>query len=93
MNFALYEKYNFLVPLLKKNLSDQHFTELMQEEEKRNETHGLRDFVYVYCTMLTLILRKQSPKLLANAIVNDFLETLGTMLETAVDEAIKEAAT
>ena len=90
MNFALYEKYNFLVPLLKMNLSDKHFKELMQEEDERTETHGLRDFVYVYCTMLTLILRKQNPSFELAAVLRDFTDILFEGLSSSLLEAFKE---
>ena len=72
MNFALYEKYNFLLPLLKQNLDNiEMFKELVGEE-----THGLKDFVYVYCTMLTLILRRLKPENSLYLLLSKFLNAL-----------------
>lgn len=87
MNFALYEKYNFLVPILKTNLSDQQYEELFDANYKTRNTHGLRDFVYVYCTMLTLILRKKpEPKLFPT--INKALEDFFKSLEDALDDGL-----
>ena len=84
MNFALYEKYNFLLPLLKQNLDDiEMFKELVGEE-----THGLKDFVYVYCTMLTLILRRLKPENSLYLLLSKFLNALklGDALNDTVGE-------
>ena len=84
MNFALYEKYNFLLPLLKQNLDNiEMFKELVGEE-----THGLKDFVYVYCTMLTLILRRLKPENSLYLLLSKFLNAL--KLEDALDDAVGE---
>lgn len=80
MNFALYEKYNFIVPLLKNNLSEKHYEELFEPNYKTRNTHGLRDFIYVYCTMLTLILRKKNETRLFPSIY-DALEEFFKSLE------------
>ena len=84
MNFALYEKYNFLVPILKTNLSDKHYEELFDANYKMRNTHGLRDFVYVYCTMLTLILRKKPEAKLSQ--LNPILDTALDMFFKLLDE-------
>ena len=84
MNFALYEKYNFLLPLLKQNLDNiEMFKELVGEE-----THGLKDFVYVYCTMLTLILRRLKPENSLYLLLSKFLNALklGDALNDTVEE-------
>ena len=84
MNFALYEKYNFLLPLLKQNLDNiEMFKELVGEE-----THGLKDFVYVYCTMLTLILRRLKPENSLYLLLSKFLNALklGDALNDTVGE-------
>lgn len=86
MNFALYEKYNFLVPLLKNNLADKHYEELFDANYKNRNTHGLKDFVYVYCTMLTLILRKKPEVKLFPAIE----EALKVFFDSLNDDAIAE---
>ncbi len=54
LQFAAYEKYNFFVPFLKESLPASVFDKLM-------ETNALKDFIYVYCTMLTVILRAEQP--------------------------------
>lgn len=87
MNFALYEKYNFLLPLLKQNLDEEYFKEMVSEE-----THGLKDFVYVYCTMLTLIMRKIKPQDRPYALLSEFLEWFFNKeaVSMAIAKAIKE---
>ena len=64
VNFALFEKYNFLLPLLKEYLTSSARKGGLEDsfDDLRDKHHGLKDFVYVYCTMLTLILRKQEPQ-------------------------------
>lgn len=47
LQFAIYEKYNYFLPFLKQSLGSK-FEEL--------ESDVLNDFVYVYCTMMTLML-------------------------------------
>ena len=49
VRFALYEKYNYLMPALHKHLGDLEWETLMKDNR------ALDDFVYVYCTMYTLI--------------------------------------
>lgn len=49
MQFAVYEKYNYFIPFLKKNLRPEVFQRLLKQ-------NLLDDFVYVYCTMITLLL-------------------------------------
>ena len=49
VRFALYEKYNYLMPALHKHLGDLEWKTLMKDNR------ALDDFVYVYCTMYTLI--------------------------------------
>ena len=87
MNFALYEKYNFLLPLLKQNLDEEYFKEMVSEE-----THGLKDFVYVYCTMLTLIMQRIKPQDRPYALLSEFLEWFFNKeaVSMAIAEAIKE---
>ena len=85
MNFALYEKYNFLVPLLKENLDEQSFQSLVKED-----THGLKDFVYAYCTILTLIMRKTKPQDLALGLLSDFLNTFSESIEAEINQAIED---
>ena len=46
--FALYEKYNFFLPDLHEQLQGGIFEELMDRK-------AFDDFVYVYCTLYTLI--------------------------------------
>ena len=53
VNFALYEKYNYFMAYLRNQLNDEIFQNLKNTQ--------LKDFVYVYCTMLTLILRSEKP--------------------------------
>jgi hypothetical protein len=49
LQFAVYEKYNFFLPFLKLQLREKSFEELLEQGV-------LDDFVYVYCTMMTLML-------------------------------------
>ena len=49
LQFAVYEKYNFFLPFLKLQLRKKSFEELLS-------SRALDDFVYVYCTMMTLML-------------------------------------
>ncbi len=49
VRFALYEKYNYLLPALHKHLGDLEWKTLMKDNR------ALDDFVYVFCTMYTLI--------------------------------------
>lgn len=90
VNFAVFEKYNFLLPLMKMSLAKDHYEQLLG-----SQTRGLKDFVYVYCTMLTLILQKQNPyrrKLgLVQEIIQDALKP--SALRDILDEAIKEVDT
>lgn len=84
VNFALYEKYNFLLPLLKEYLTSSARKGGLEDsfDSLRDDQHGLKDFVYVYCTMLTLILRKQEPEEQAIGLVMDALEEVfGPSLE------------
>lgn len=53
VNFALYEKYNYFMAYLRNQLNDEIFQDLKNTQ--------IKDFVYVYCTMLTLILRSEKP--------------------------------
>lgn len=90
VNFAVFEKYNFLLPLMKMSLAKEHYEQLLG-----SETRGLKDFVYVYCTMLTLILQKQNPYRrkfgLYEKIIQDALKP--SALSDILDEAIKEVDT
>ena len=56
MQLAVYEKYNYFLPFLSEALGKSMFT-------KSLEADLFDDFMYVYCTMMTLILRP-NPKLL-----------------------------
>ena len=87
MNFALYEKYNFLLPLLKQNLDEEYFKEMVSEE-----THGLKDFVYVYCTMLTLIMQRIKQQDRPEVLLLEFLEWFFNKeaVSMAIAEAIEE---
>ena len=49
LQFAIYEKYNYFIPFLKQKLRPKVFERLLRQ-------NLLDDFVYVYCTMITLIL-------------------------------------
>jgi hypothetical protein len=49
LQFAVYEKYNFFLPFLKLQLREKSFEELLEQGV-------LDDFLYVYCTMMTLML-------------------------------------
>ena len=90
VNFAVFEKYNFLLPLMKMSLAKDHYEQLLG-----SQTRGLKDFVYVYCTMLTLILQKQNPyrrKLgLVQEIIQDALKP--SALRDILDEAVQEVDT
>ena len=55
VNFALFDKYNFFVAFLKKRLNEANFEDLMKNK-------CLDDFVYVYCTILTLLLHQITPE-------------------------------
>ena len=84
VNFALFEKYNFLLPLLKEYLTSSARKGGLEDsfDSLRDDQHGLKDFVYVYCTMLTLILRKQEPEEQAIGLIMDALEEVfGPSLE------------
>ena len=96
VNFALYEKYNFLLPLLKEYLTSSARKGGLEDsfDSLRDDQHGLKDFVYVYCTMLTLILRKQEPEEQAIGLVMDALEEVfGPSLEAKLeaDTGLKDA--
>ena len=56
MQLSIYEKYNFFLPYLSNALGKDMFEKCLEEDL-------FDDFVYVYCTMMTLILRP-NPKLL-----------------------------
>ena len=96
VNFALFEKYNFLLPLLKEYLTSSARKGGLEDsfDSLRDDQHGLKDFVYVYCTMLTLILRKQEPEEQAIGLVMDALEEVfGPSLEGRLeaDDDVKDA--
>jgi len=50
LQFAAYEKFNYFLPFLKESLPDSVFENLVKED-------ALNDFIYVYCTMLSMILK------------------------------------
>ena len=56
MQFAVFEKYNFFLPFLSQSLGKSMF-------EKSLEEGLFDDFMYVYCTMMTLILRPDPDRL------------------------------
>ena len=96
VNFALFEKYNFLLPLLKEYLTSSARKGGLEDsfDSLRDDQHGLKDFVYVYCTMLTLILRKQEPEEQAIGLIMDALEEVfGPSLEGRLeaDDGVKDA--
>ena len=96
INFALFEKYNFLLPLLKEYLTSSEREGGLEDsfDDLRDDQHGLKDFVYVYCTMLTLILRKQKPEEKTIGLVMDALEEVfGPSLEGRLeaDDDVKDA--
>tara|TARA_B100000519_G_scaffold202735_1_gene222075 strand:- start:1006 stop:2433 length:1428 start_codon:yes stop_codon:yes gene_type:complete len=93
IQLAVYEKYNFLLPYLKQGLPKKAFKELLKEGL-------LDDFVYVYCCMLTLLLKEgtvetqaeeAAPDELLKAVEKD-MDQIDEILKKDIDEGTLRTA-
>lgn len=94
VQLAVYEKYNFLLPYLKQGLPKKAFKELLKEGL-------LDDFVYVYCCMLTLLLKEgtvetqaeeAAPDELLKAVDDKDMDRIDEILKKDIDEGTLRTA-
>lgn len=79
VNFALFDKYNFFVAFLKKRLNEANFEDLMKNK-------CLDDFVYVYCTMLTLLLHKNTTEDNLHLYMKAFITSIDAISDIKQEE-------
>ena len=79
VNFALFDKYNFFIPFLKKRLNEANFEDLMKNK-------CLDDFVYVYCTMLTLLLHQITPEDNLHLYMKEFIASIDAISDIKQEE-------